>query len=130
MKVIDAGTLIAAFIERDGMGDRAREHLNVDRLAAPELIDIETCSALRQLDLAGRLPTGTATTAMSRLARLSIERHTHSPLLDRCWQLRHNVTPYEAAYVALAEALDVPLVTTDAHLARATGPRCAFEVLT
>jgi predicted nucleic acid-binding protein len=72
----------------------------------------------------------TAERAIGRLQALRIERHTHSPLLPRIWGLRENVTPYDAAYVALAEALGVPLLTADARLANAPGIRCEVELLT
>jgi len=61
---------------------------------------------------------------------LPLLRASHLPLLPRCWELRYNLTPYDAAYVALAEALDVALVTADGPLARASGIRCVVDVLT
>ena len=67
---------------------------------------------------------------MRRLQRFASTRHAHRPLLPRCWELRDNVTPYDAAYVALAEALGVPLLTADARLANAPGIRCEVELLT
>ena len=67
---------------------------------------------------------------MRRLQRFPINRHAHDPLLARCWELRENVTPYDASYVALAEALRVPLLTADARLANAPGIRCEVELLT
>jgi len=70
-----------------------------------------------------------ATQAVADLTVHPIERYPHLALVPRIWELRHNVTPYDAAYVALAEALDGTLVTADGRLARAVGPRCAIELL-
>ena len=67
--------------------------------------------------------------ALEDLRSLPMQRVDHSPLLERCWQLRENLTVYDAAYVALAEALQATLVTGDRRLARASGPRCAIEVI-
>ncbi len=72
---------------------------------------------------------GRAATAVTDLAALSLDRMPHRPLLARCWELRDNLTPYDASYVALAERLGVTLVTADARLARAPGIRCDVEVL-
>jgi len=67
--------------------------------------------------------------ALADLADLPLRRAPHLPLLPRCWELRHNLTPYDAAYVALAEALEVALVTADRRLSRAAGIRCAVDVV-
>ena len=67
--------------------------------------------------------------ALADLADLPLRRAQHLPLLPRCWELRHNLTPYDAVYVALAEALEVALLTADARLARTNGIRCAVDVL-
>jgi predicted nucleic acid-binding protein len=67
--------------------------------------------------------------AMSDLRALPLRRTPHRPLLARCWELRDNLTIYDAAYVALAEALEVLLLTGDSRLARATGPACTIEAL-
>ena len=71
-----------------------------------------------------------ASLALADLADIPLRRAPHLPLLARCWELRHNLTPYDAAYVALAEVLDVALVTADARLSRASGVQCVVEVLT
>ena len=78
----------------------------------------------------GELSLTAAERAIERLQGLRVDRHAHPPLLPRCWELRDNVTPYDAAYVALAEALGVPLLTADARLANAPGIRCEVELLT
>ena len=77
----------------------------------------------------GLLAVPRADRAVANLAGLPIERYSHAFLMPRVWELRHNLTPYDAAYVALAEALDAVLVTADGRLARSSGPRCAIELV-
>ena len=110
-------------------GDRARERLRGERLAAPHLLDLEVTSAWRRLVAAGELDERRARLALADLQGLRVERVRHRSLLDRCWELRGNLTVYDAAYVALAELLEVILVTADAKLAKAPGSRCPIEVL-
>ncbi|MBI5086465.1 MAG: type II toxin-antitoxin system VapC family toxin [Acidobacteria bacterium] len=86
--------------------------------SAPEVMDLEVMSGLRQLMLAGRLAPARAAEAVLTCAELRIRRHSHGSLLDRIWELRHNLTPYDAAYLALAEALDGELITRDAAFRR------------
>lgn len=130
MIVVDASVLAPALVDDAADGDRARDRLRSERLVAPELIDLEVCSVLRRLRLAGRLGEPVAAAAMDDLIALPIERAAHRPLLRRCWELRENLTIYDAAYVALAESLGTVLLTADARLARAPGLRCQVEVLT
>jgi predicted nucleic acid-binding protein len=124
--VVDASVLAPALGDDDADGDAARARLRGEgELAAPEIIDLEVASVWRRTLADERR----ASLALADLADLRLRRAPHLPLLARCWELRHNLTPYEAAYVALAEALDVALVTADARLSRASGVRCAVEVL-
>jgi predicted nucleic acid-binding protein len=123
--VIDAGVLALALGDNSGTGDRARARLRDESLAAPELIDLEVMSVWRRWLKDERR----ARLALADLAGIPLSRCPHAPLIARCWELRGNVTPYDAAYVALAEALSAPLLTTDARLARAPGVRCEVEVL-
>lgn len=129
MIVVDASVLVTALADDGSDGDLARTRLLGEALAAPQLIDLEVVSVLRRLTLVGQLPERRGLLALSDLLDLPIRRAPHPPLLKRCWELRANVTAYDAAYVALAELLDVALVTADARLARATGPQCTIEVL-
>jgi predicted nucleic acid-binding protein len=118
MIVIDSSVLVNALADDDVDGDAARARLRRDgRLSAPYVIDLEVMSALRRLDACGRLDPRRATLAMADLADLQIDRYDHVGLLGRIWQLRPNLTPYDAVYVALAEVLRCPLVTSDARLA-------------
>ena len=129
MIVVDASVLAPALADDGPDGDRARDRLRGEVLTAPELIDLEVASVLRRVAATGRLQERRADLALSDLLDLTLRRAGHRPLLRRCWELRHTVTSYDAAYVALAEALDVTLVTADARLSRAPGITCAVEVL-
>lgn len=97
-------------------------------LQAPYLIDVEVAQAVQRLALQGSVSADRAADARLDLAALPLRRYPHLPLLERAWELRHNVSAYDAMYVALAELLDVPLVTCDAPLARAAGVRAQIEV--
>lgn len=108
----------------------------VDRMAsedaslhAPQFLGVEVVHVLRRLDAQARLPPGRAEEALGALLALDVTRHDHEPLLPRVWGLRHNLTAYDAVYVALAEALRAPLVTLDARLARVPGVRATVQVL-
>ena len=93
------------------------------------MIDLEVVSAWRRLVAAGHLDDRKATLALADLASLRLERVPHGPLMDRCWELRANLTVYDAAYVALAELMEVDLLTADTRLAAAPGIRCRIELL-
>jgi predicted nucleic acid-binding protein len=128
--VVDASVLVTALAD-DGLdGDKARLRLRGERLTAPHLIDLEVVSAWRRLAAAGSLDERRANFAMADLKALRLDRVRHEPLLERCWELRANLTVYDAAYVALAELLDATLVTADLSLSNAPGTRCAIEALT
>ncbi|WP_432507724.1 type II toxin-antitoxin system VapC family toxin [Kineococcus arenarius] len=129
MIVVDASVLAPALADDGPDGDRARERLLGEVLAAPEVIDLEVASVLRRAVAGGALPQRRADLALTDLIDLPLRRAAHRGLLRRCWELRHTVTSYDAAYVALAEALDVTLVTADARLSRAPGTTCEVEVL-
>ncbi len=98
-------------------------------LHAPHLIDIEVVQALRRYVREGELDQHAATMALEDLRSLDMERHAHEPLLDRIWTLRENLTAYDAAYIALAEALDTRLLTCDGKLARAPGNAKRIELI-
>lgn len=98
-------------------------------MAAPDLVDVETVAVLRRRWLASDLTEQRFRVALDDLENLPIVRYPALPLLRRAFELRANVTAYDAVYVALAEGLACSLVTIDARLANATGPRCAIEVV-
>lgn len=129
MIVVDATVVVVALIDGGVPGVVARARLADEALAAPALLDLEVTSALRGLVLGGKVDVLEAERALVRLAALPVDRAPHGALIPRCWQLRTNVTVYDAAYVALAELLGVPLVTSDARLADAPGTRCTIELL-
>jgi predicted nucleic acid-binding protein len=127
--VVDASVLAPALADDGPGGDKARARLRRQALVAPELVDLETTSIIRRQLLAGRLDARRARLALTDLVELPLRRAPHRPLLARCWELRQNVSVYDAAYVAIAELLDAVLLTADARLANASGPRCQFELL-
>ena len=129
MIVVDASVLVTALASDELDGDRHRDRLMGERLVAPHLIDVEVVAAWRRLAGSGRLEEQRLQLARTDLRSLAIERVPHGPLLERVWELRANLTPYDATYVALAEMLDAPLVTADTKLAGAPGLRCTVEVL-
>lgn len=129
MIVVDAGVVVTALADDGEDGDRVRERLRGERLVAPSVIDLEVVSAWRRLASAGDLEDRRVGLALSDLGAIRLERAPHRPLLARCWQLRHNLTVHDAAYVALAEALNVKLLTADARLASASGTSCEVELL-
>lgn len=129
MRVVDASVLAPALADDGPDGDTARARLRGQSLVAPELIDLETTSVIRRRLRAGDLDDRRAGLALHDLMEIPLRRASHRPLLARCWELKQNVTVYDAAYVALAELYDAVLITADAHLANAPGPRCRFDLL-
>jgi len=127
--VVDASVIVTALADDGRDGDAARLRLRGERLAAPHLIDVEVASAWRRMAAASALDDRRAALALADLASLRVHRVPHTRLLERCWELRANLTIYDAAYVALAEALETTLLTADGRLAGAPGSRCPIEIL-
>jgi len=127
--VVDASILAVALGDDGTDGERARERLAGETLVAPELVDLEVVSVWRRHVAAKLMPARRAASALADLVDLPLRRSSHQPFLKRIWELRHVVTPYDAAYIALAEALDAALITADARLSRASGFTCEVEVL-
>ena len=125
-QVLDASVLVAWLVDDGPVGQWAERLVAKGELAAPHLVLAETANILRRLALAGEISADVATLAHRDLLDLQIELVPYAPLAERVWALRGNLTAYDAWYVALAEALGCPLVTLDAKLARASGPRCRF----
>ena len=113
-----AGQAVAERIAASGLG-----------LHAPHLVDVEIAQALRRYAREGKLALTEAAEAIDDLHDLDLNRHAHEPLVDRIWQLRENFSAYDAAYIALAEALDTVLLTCDARLTRAPGAAHRVELL-
>lgn len=129
MLVVDASVLIEVVTSSAGSeAIRARLDKDPDH-AAPHVIDVEVFGAIRGHFLRGLLDRTAAEQAVTDLRDWAGERHSHRSLLERAWDLRNNVRGWDAMYVALAEALDATLLTTDAKLASAIGPTCVIEVL-
>lgn len=124
MVVADASAVVDALIRRGPRGDWAAAALDeAEVLAAPHVIDVEVVAGLRRLVAQGAIPERAARRALRVFATLRITRFPTVRFLQRVWQLRETLTPYDAAYVTLAEALGLPLVTTDARLGRSHGHR-------
>lgn len=129
MIVVDAAAVVDALTMVDG-SERLREELVVGDLHAPSLLDFEVVSALRGLTLGGHLSDARAADALADFDALPVERWPSAPALRlRSFSLRANLSAYDAAYIALAEALDCPLLTRDARLARSSGHSVEVRVL-
>lgn len=125
MKVVaDASLLVAALVDSGRDGRWAESRVASDTLAGPELALAEASNTLRRMELGGRITSIDATRAQRDLLRLPLELFPFGPFADRVWALRGALTSYDAWYVALAEALDCPVLTLDRRLARAPGPAC------
>jgi len=127
--VVDASVVVTALADDGRDGDVIRQRLRGERLVAPHVIDLEVTSAWRRMASAGAFDGRRADLALGDLLAIPLERVPHGPLLKRCWELRQNVTVYDAAYIALAEVLEATLLTADRRLANAPGRRCAVEVV-
>jgi predicted nucleic acid-binding protein len=123
--VIDASAAVLGLLN-DG---EARAKLSEETVISPHLADSEVVHALRSLVLRGEIEEPDATRAIGVWGHLGLQRVGVSGLLDRLWELRANLSAYDATYVAVAEALDAPLVTADGRLALAPGPRCTITVV-
>ncbi|HMS46181.1 type II toxin-antitoxin system VapC family toxin [Candidatus Neomicrothrix sp.] len=129
MLVVDA-SVIAPLVADDGQGSegkRYRRRLRGELLVAPDLMRVQVLSVLRVHAATATLTPDRAEQAAADLFALPVEVFTIEALLPRIWELRHNVTPYDACYVALAESLDCTLLSADRRLGRAPGIRCAIE---
>lgn len=130
MIVVDASAVVDLLLPSDAAGTvAARLFDSGDSLAAPYLIDVETAQVLRRYARAGEIDGQHGRETMADLADMPIRRYPHDMLLPRVWDLRHNLTAYDAVYVALAEVLDAPLVTRDRWLAGAAGHGAEIELL-
>ena len=130
MIVVDASALLE-FLLRTPIGVRVEARLfrDEDEFHSPHLVDVEVAQALRRLVRAGEVSASRASEVIADLTDFDLHRHAHLDLLTRAWALRENVTAYDAMYIALAEALDAPIVTCDAPLGKAPGRRVHIEVI-
>lgn len=130
LAVIDASVLAVFYAADDPRHSVVAERLKTgDALFAPAHLDVEIVSALRGMARGNRALDRAVPHALAHLASFPIRRMPLAPLLERMWELRNNITAYDAAYIALAERLDGVLITCDAKLATASGPICTFELI-
>ncbi len=127
MIVSGASAALAALLND---GDARRRLVAEASLATPHVADAEVAHALRRHALTGAAPADDLARALAAWQALAVLRYAVTALVGRVWELRADLSGYDAAYVALAEALERPLVTADARLARAPGPRCPISVVT
>jgi predicted nucleic acid-binding protein len=122
--VVDASALVAALVDSGPVGQWAEGLVFIGAVAGPHLLPVETANVLRRVVAAGDVSDDVATLAHADLLDLGVELFPYETFAERIWELRHNLTAYDAWYVALAEALDAPLVTADRRLSHAPGLRC------
>ena len=130
MIVIDASAEVAVLLNAGPGIERIRTRIAHpgQTLHVPHLFDIEVLHALSSLGLRGSLSSERERLALGRFKDTRFTRYPHTTLIERIWELRDNLTAYDASYVALAEALDAPMITTDARIAQAPGIRAIIEV--
>jgi predicted nucleic acid-binding protein len=124
--VIDSSVVVAGLIDSGPLGLWAEEVLASGLLLAPELVRVETTNIFRRLERATLIATPEANAAQDDLMQLDIELFPFEPFASRIWELRHNVTSYDAWCVAIAEALKLPLATLDEPLTKSNGVTCKF----
>lgn len=130
MIVIDTSVLVAALLPHGAITATARDRLRLDpHWIAPDHLTIEVVSSIRGHRLGGRITEATALSALLALGTMDIDQRPAAPLVSRIWELKDNLSSYDAAYVALAEAEGCTLVTGDARIAAAPGTRCPIEVI-
>lgn len=125
MIVIDASAVVAGLQARGP----AREVMSTEDLGAPHLIDLELAQVFRRHVRAGTITAHDGWQALDRWRHLQVTRYPVFAVLDRIWELRHNLSAYDASYVSVAETLDCTLVTADGRLARASGIRCPVTLV-
>lgn len=126
--VVDSSLVVAALIDSGPVGQWSEEQLSGRDLVAPNLVLVESANILRRAVLAGDVSDDVASLAYADLMALRIRLFPYEPFAERIWELRGNLTAYDAWYVSVAEAVGAPLATLDERLTRATGPRCGFLV--
>ena len=128
MLVLDSSAAIHALAHRPANPELIRRLVAESDLSAPHLIDIELLHALRRLVRTGKITRERADDVRGDFDELPIVRYPHVGVTNRIWALRHNLTAYDAAYVALAEALGCPLVTSDERIGKASNHAATVEV--
>ncbi len=124
--VVDASVVVNLLVGNADASAWAAELIAQGDLVATHILPVEVANGLRRLEATGKISPRTAGRAQAEAGQLPIELFSYEPVSARVWELRHNVVPYDAWYVAIAELLDAPLATADRRLAAAPGPRCTF----
>lgn len=124
--VVDASVVVAALVDTGSEGQWAERVLQSDQIVAPTLLQVECTNVLRRLTASGQIIDLEASMAQKDLMLLPISHFPFEPFAARVWGLRHNLSSYDAWYVALAEALNIPLATLDTRLVNAPGTTCDF----
>ena len=130
MIVLDASAAVAVLLNIGPTAGNIRLRITLpgENLHVPHLFDVEVLHVLRRHSLRRTLSRQRGSAAIAGLHDMRLSRYSHTAFVDRIWELKDDLSAYDAAYVALAETLRAPLVTTDARLARAPGIRAAVEV--
>ena len=130
MIVVDASALLEVLLRTEAAhGIETRLFAPEESLHVPHLIDVEITQVIRRYVAAGDISAERGRSALTDLADFPLQRYPHLQLLPRIWALRNNLTAYDASYVALAEALDAPMITRDHRLATAPGHRARIELV-
>ena len=125
--VVDASLIVSALVDTGSIGTWAESLLAAGPLSAPHLMPAEAANVLRRAAVRGEISADVASMAHADLLDLRVELFPYAPFAARVWELRDNLTTYDAWYVALAEFLGSRIATLDRRLSRAAGPRCGFE---
>ncbi len=126
--VVDASAIVAALVDDGPVGDWVTSRIRGERLLAPHLMPVEVANVLRRAEIASEVSADVASLAHDDLLHLPVDLAPYAPFAARIWELRRAMTAYDAWYVAMAEALDAPLVTIDRRLAAAHGAACQIDV--
>lgn len=127
MIVVDASTILEVLLRTTDAADWLLD--SAETLHAPHLLDVEIAQVIRRYEARGELSAERGQEVLTDLMAFPVARYPHDGLLQRMWELRHNLTAYDAVYVALAEALDAPLVTRDERLASAPGHNAIVRIV-
>jgi predicted nucleic acid-binding protein len=126
--VVDSSVIVAALVDQGSDGEWAKQQLTGQRLVAPQHMPVEVAHVLRRSSLIGEISSDAASLGHHDLLELRVVLFGYRGFGPRVWELRYNVRPYDAWYVALAESLEAPLLTLDRRMTATSGPRCEFRL--
>lgn len=129
MIVVDASALTEVLLRGSDAQAIERRLVSARTIHGPHLLDLEVTQVLRRYAAAGRATPARCRQVLDDLGAMGLRRHPHDFVLPRVWELRHNLTSYDAVYIALAEYLDAPLLTRDRRMASAAGHRARIELV-